>query len=203
MKEKIICALRSLDPLNENHWTGQGLARVDVVGKMANLPDLTRNDIAEAAPGFSRDTATSYFAEYLDRILADEAEKGNVLPDADSLAPSRLDALQAERIALKGDLETVKAERYALEQREREINFALGRLTVEIEAISPKQSTSLAIQTYQQRQNEIRVKNAERQNALLSAGLLPSEIANRKAPIDAAMAMNRRRGAVRPKFVVS
>jgi hypothetical protein len=93
MKDQIIHALRGLDPLNENHWTGQGLARVDVVAGMARLPDLTRKDIAEVAPGFNRDMANDFFdAEMVLRHIEKKVADGF---DLSPTAPALLSELPA------------------------------------------------------------------------------------------------------------
>lgn len=53
-QEDIIKALTQLDSGNDEHWTDDGLPRVDVVQKLLKDPDVRRKDINEASPGFSR-----------------------------------------------------------------------------------------------------------------------------------------------------
>ena len=53
-------ALLKLDVGNDNHWTGDGLPRIETVKMLASNPAVTREMIAEAAPGFSRATAVGY-----------------------------------------------------------------------------------------------------------------------------------------------
>jgi hypothetical protein len=53
-KEDILKALTQLDSGNDNHWTDDGLPRVDVVQKLLNDPEVRRKDINDAQPGFSR-----------------------------------------------------------------------------------------------------------------------------------------------------
>ncbi len=47
-------ALATLDPDNDAHWTGDGMPRMDVLQKLTNVPDLSRTQVTNAAPDFSR-----------------------------------------------------------------------------------------------------------------------------------------------------
>lgn len=62
MTNKILEALLKLDVQNNNHWTADGLPRLDTVKMLASDQTLTREQVAVAAPGFSRTTATGYTA---------------------------------------------------------------------------------------------------------------------------------------------
>jgi hypothetical protein len=62
MTNKILGALLKLDVQNNNHWTADGLPRLDTVRMLASDQTLTREQVAVAAPGFSRATATGYTA---------------------------------------------------------------------------------------------------------------------------------------------
>lgn len=54
MKEKIIETLLKLDPKNDNQWTQEGLPKVDVLKFLSGGETWTREQITEAAPGFTR-----------------------------------------------------------------------------------------------------------------------------------------------------
>lgn len=51
----LIEALLELDPENPNHWTSDGLPKVDALRFATANPSLTRDDITTAAPLFTRD----------------------------------------------------------------------------------------------------------------------------------------------------
>jgi len=55
-KEQIVTALAQLDPLDDDQWTTDGAPRVDAVEKLLGS-DIKRQDIIDAAPHFSRETA--------------------------------------------------------------------------------------------------------------------------------------------------
>lgn len=58
MSEKIAAALRQLDPTNDNHWTGDGLPRLETVRLLLGDSSLSRETVTHAAPGFTRHSAT-------------------------------------------------------------------------------------------------------------------------------------------------
>jgi hypothetical protein len=51
---RIAEAVKALDPTNDDHWTGGGLPRVDVVSTAVADPTISRRDVEQAAPGFVR-----------------------------------------------------------------------------------------------------------------------------------------------------
>lgn len=55
MNEQILEALRQLDGMDDSHWTGDGAPKVDVVKNLSGLESLTRQNIIDAAPQFSRE----------------------------------------------------------------------------------------------------------------------------------------------------
>jgi len=52
--EKILAALQKLDVNNDNHWTQDGLPRVETVRMLASDQALTREQVTAAAPEFTR-----------------------------------------------------------------------------------------------------------------------------------------------------
>lgn len=68
-------ALAAVDIKNENHWTTDGQVRVDVVNaalQARGAPHVTRQDIIDAAPMFTRATAAEFQAQV--ETLRGEAE---------------------------------------------------------------------------------------------------------------------------------
>ena len=47
-------ALATLDPADDGHWTNDGMPRMDVLQKLTKSPDLSRTEVTNAAPDFSR-----------------------------------------------------------------------------------------------------------------------------------------------------
>lgn len=57
MNQKIVEALGQLDPSNDEHWTADGLPRMDVVEGIVGDKGITRQQVTQAKPGFSRAAA--------------------------------------------------------------------------------------------------------------------------------------------------
>ena len=64
-------ALAKLDPSDDAFWTGDGMPRMDVLQKMTLTPDLSRTQVTNAAPDFTR-------ASVLEAETIDPAEDDNV-----------------------------------------------------------------------------------------------------------------------------
>ena len=74
MSQAITSALKALDTGNDNHWTADGLPRLDTVKMLASDPTLTREKVADAAPSFTRAAAKDYaFPEATTETPADTA----------------------------------------------------------------------------------------------------------------------------------
>ena len=50
-------AVQALDPKNDDHWTAEGLPRMDAVEKLFGDDQITRQQVSDAVPGFTRETA--------------------------------------------------------------------------------------------------------------------------------------------------
>jgi len=57
-KAAIIKALPQLDAKNDDHWTSDGLPRLDVLAKLMKVSNVKRGDVTEAAPNFTKDNPT-------------------------------------------------------------------------------------------------------------------------------------------------
>lgn len=58
----VLTALKALDVTNDNHWTADGLPRLETVKMLASDQTLTREAVSTVAPGFTRAKATDFFA---------------------------------------------------------------------------------------------------------------------------------------------
>ena len=54
MKEKIVEALQKLDVANDNQWTQDGLPKIEILKFLMGGEAITREQVEEAAPGFTR-----------------------------------------------------------------------------------------------------------------------------------------------------
>lgn len=203
-KEKILEALAQLDPLDDDHWTGDGAPRMDAVEKILGDKTVTRKDVFEAAPEFSRDNAGKEEEQ--------EGRKEEVSPSALTLAEIDRPLTEPEFASFLGsvpkeDLEDVvamlktqlgEASKSAelakdLENRvRRAVRMAEARLRSEFPNSTDRDATRQFIET-QTRQRVERV--AKRQE--IFGKIDPSEF-DPRAPIDRAMARKTKRGGQRP-----
>lgn len=119
MTNKIVEALLKLDVKNDNHWTADGLPRLDTVKMLASDQALTRDSVAAAAPGFSRATATGYTAPRAEQQAPQAQGQGgnggqqSEAPAAPQTAPQASQATESDQRA--DDLDAGQAEQPSLE----------------------------------------------------------------------------------------
>lgn len=92
---KIKDALAKLDPQNDNHWTSDGLPRIDTIRMFASDPAISRELITADAPDFSRSNPVIPGMETVAAVVADAAD--NVVSEESSpLTGDEYDALIAK-----------------------------------------------------------------------------------------------------------
>lgn len=128
MSEQIISALKGLDPTNADHWTTDGMPRLDVIKSIAGVA-LTRADIAKVAPNFTRgnpvldepevqneveaETQTADDTQATQKVPAPNATEGGekqVDNSADEKVEAELIAAQEQMNAAKKRLDKAQAE---------------------------------------------------------------------------------------------
>ena len=70
----LIEALLDLDPENQNHWTSEGLPKVDALRFATANPALTRDEITEAAPLFTRENRVLETPEPVEPVKSADPE---------------------------------------------------------------------------------------------------------------------------------
>lgn len=63
MNEKIIAGLKQLDVKTDAQWTQEGLVNLNAFKFVLGGESVTREQVEEAAPGFTRENAATYFDE--------------------------------------------------------------------------------------------------------------------------------------------
>ena len=222
--EKLTEALASLDPDNDEHWTGEGLPRVDVVNEM--VPgEVTRQAITDTAPQFNRDAwraqrdEMAQKAELADKAAAENPDDGGEPaaaqppkepePEGDDL-PLAAELDENARLALEKDAEAQavmaeirEAEKEVERQKERvlELTRKHDQLVFEREQLKPSPTNGEAIRSYIESQNAARLARHEAHQEILK-GIDLKKI-QKASPLDAAMARKRQRGTQRPQRTVA
>lgn len=214
----LIKALKSLDPSNADHWTADGAPVVAVVAELIKDKKLTRAQITEAAPSFTRenptlpgDTVDVSSLPSLDSLPPEEQAQVNAIlddetpfnqppadeqDDAEGIPPTELQLAQAEVARLTAK---VTEKNNAIEAAKKEATAAveeLVRAEERVQALTPNNTHQSAIQSYIAAQQEQRARRAEQRNAMF-AGLDPKSL-DPRSPIDQAFARKTARGTARP-----
>jgi hypothetical protein len=213
MSEKILQALRQLDPANPNHWTADGAPRLDTLKMLVGDSTLTREAVSAAWPGYGRATAeqpavqggsTSPQPEPALAAIQGASQGSNdgtvqeggagagTNPEGETVAEAAKRQLaEARRIADAALAEKAKANRAAAE--------AVAAVDRAIEASEKAGNTETHAQTvtgYLAAQQLIRDERAAKKAALKGVNL--KDILPSKAMLDEAFKRRTGRGMKRP-----
>ena len=203
-------ALATLDTLDDEVWTSEGLPKIEAVKELLGRP-ITRQEIVDAAPKFTRQNPEldSEPEDEVQPTVQETVEPEPVdLSDALSVEPmdpnrflSFLDRVPTSQLQeLKDGLDGRKKEfrdlRGKLDEYDRLINIATTQVKSRIQREIPDISEREATQAYLQSQAELRARKKAFTNELLK-GVKLSEL-DPRAPIDRAFARKTARGTQRP-----
>ena len=211
MNQKILDALLKLDINNDEHWTSDGLPRMDVLEGIVGDKSLTRQQVTAAKPGFSRAVAAQAQAQQEQQSQgstepsketapasaqppsakapaattpSEEENEGEVEDSEDSeVAEARKALAEAQ-----AELDELTAERAKVEKAHVAKMQEVDKLTDALEALVGKETTGDAIQGYLARQRQNLAERAERMKEIRDSGVNIGEITRGlKSPLDAAM----------------
>ncbi len=177
---KILEALGKLDPTNENHWTADGLPRIETVRMLAGNQTITREQITAEAPDFSR--------------------SANVVPGAEQPTPAV--EQQDEVVDYSEAIEKAQAEVARLTKIKNEVEAALNKATKDLDnlidlqnAEGPVETTDTAIQGYLASQRAVLEERARRNKVLADSGVTLADIQGllpQSSPLDQALSKKRK-----------
>lgn len=225
MNQKILDALGQLDPNNDEHWTADGLPRMDVIEGIVGDKAITRQQVTQAKPGFSRAAALAATQQPAqaqgsqgsteqgtqaapaaaqppattdpdpEQPAPDETEQPEVADSDDSDVAEAREKLADAKTALE-ELAAIKAKVDA----EHAAQLAeVDKLTLELEELQGKETVGDAIQGYLAQQRRNLEERAQRMRAIKESGVNLGELTrNLKSPIDSAMSRKTARGTQRP-----
>ena len=179
---KILEALGKLDPANENHWTADGLPRIETVRMLAGNQTITREQITAEAPDFSRSAA--------------------VVPGAEQPTQETPAVEQQDKVVDYSEaIEKAQAEVARLTEIKNEVEAALGKATKDLDdlidlqnAEGPVETTDTAIQGYLASQRAVFEERARRNKVLAESGVTIRDIQQlipQISPLDQALAKKR------------
>ena len=192
---KILEALSKLDVANDNHWTGDGLPRIETVRMLASNPGISRDDITKEAPDFSRQNAViptsapTVIKAVEPTVMQNVATEDVVVEQVEK--PEDLD----EQIAvLREKLDEANQYLNKATEYRAQVQNELDDLINLRESSAGGQCTMTAIQSYLKSQQGILNDRARRTRALQESGVTIADIQAlipQGAPIDAALRQKR------------
>jgi len=226
MSEKINQALAQLDVANDNHWTGDGLPRLETVKMLAGDQSITREILTQARPGFIRATAAQAAqaaqaapaAPVAPEPVATAGEQLAAAGTPSAVAPSTVvaappvagavldnnDELEAKLADLKAQLADEVATAQGLSEDVAKASAAYaGQVRVidaireQINLINPAKQSD-AIRGYLNRQKAVLQERGAKAQRLKDSGINLKDILPTRAPIDVAMGRKTARGTKRP-----
>lgn len=212
----IIEALKKLDPADDNHWTAEGLSRLDTVRMIAEDPAITRDAIEAAAPAFTRANAADYDFVAAAAAQAGDKGKGNTNPNPFAATPAQAQnepvnatgetkpetqttvetASQDEVVDLEAALAEaeqytaeVKAKLFAAEKAFEEAQAAEDAIRVKLHKAGATQNNEAIIRDYLDRQLEEYAAKQKVADELAAVGvnLKNLQAAANISPLDAAL----------------
>lgn len=216
----IAAAVMQLDPTNDNHWTEDGLPRIDTVKFLSGDSTVTRASINEAVPGLTRanakppqavqqpvgDTGAPVTLPALP--VGDPGSAGgdngvHQEPGADADGDmGEVERLQAAVQAAQAKLDEGLAAQAEVGRYVAQASAAYDRAVQALEEAAPSQDVGSAIQQYLSRQVEQRNERAKRVSQIRTADLkdIRDFLVPQRSALDNAMARKTARGGQRPNI---
>lgn len=198
---KVAEALRKLDVTNDNHWTADGLPRIDTVRMIAGNQALTREMITAEMPEFSRQTASlgaSVAVPVAPVVLAVPVEsiEKSTEPVAEVTPPLKEDVrdFEAEILAAQQELHEALVARNEAQRLVEEKQNAMDEVISAQHAYAIQTPVEVAVQGYLASQKELLTERGRRSQVLREKGVTLADIQDlipQKAPIDIALSRKR------------
>ena len=188
MKLSLEQALKSLDPQNAEHWTAEGLPRVETVQLLTGDADHTRAAITASAPMFTQ--GNPFLGEPEEEIKDPDEIEGLTSIVTAEIQPIEVEVEITDEAKLDGYSNALSAlyeQRNELNKVIREIENERDKLVVIMDAKITNKSTAATVQGYLASQRAILEKRGATQKAIASSGVDLGELAKAiaPAPIDA------------------
>ena len=198
---KVAEALRKLDVNNDNHWTADGLPRIDTVRMIAGNQALTREMITAEMPEFSRQTASlgASVAVPVAPVVLDvpvESVEKPTEPVAEVAPPVKEDVrdFEAEILAAQQELHEALVARNEAQRLVEEKQNAMDEVISAQHAYAIQTPVEVAVQGYLASQKELLTERGRRSQVLREKGVTLADIQDlipQKAPIDIALSRKR------------
>lgn len=173
MSDKIREALAKLDIGNDDHWTTEGLPRLDVMKDLVGEP-VTRADITAAAKGFSRKTPNLEAEQPENTGSGEVADAQATTPETtkDTVEDAAVEAVEHEEgsdEAVEAELEAATDALYKAQARHKKATEAMDVVISRRAQKAAGRTTAHDIKAYQKSQAEQRAGMAQRRKLMTDA----------------------------------
>lgn len=197
MSKIITDALLKLDAANDNHWTSDGLPRIETLKFLTGNQSLTRNDIFAACPTFCRGNPTLTVGDVatpevikVDQATAPVVAEANAI--VNTVVVGSNDTIDAAIAALAPHIDEARKAVAEATAVFNELNAKMDLLVIEKERnTTPHVDNVHNYQQYLKVQQEVREMRAQALRDLKATGI-EQAMKTLRSPIDEAM-KNRRR----------
>lgn len=201
-------ALKQLDPENNDHWTSDGLPRIDVVANLSGVKQLKRGDISAAAPTFTQDNPTLEAGELPpteqdpdpETLGQDEIGEGPKVEDEearDEFGDADFDELTGSLKEADAELQRAQEALDAANRKHRAIQAKRDRILEARERRQGPHENQLGIQQFLASQAKLREQRAERARRVQEQ---LGEVPQAKSPLDQSMQRKTGHGQGRKEF---
>lgn len=163
-------ALAKLDPAEDKHWNQDGLPSLKALVEITGTKSITRKQVTEAAPHFTRENPTLELPE-----ATKPSDDVQVAPPENTEEPAAVDPLVALEQAVEDARSAVATHQYTVDQVAKAHQTLKDRLynaTVELEKARPKRTTQDDISDYLAASHRARVeRHMGSVNARLALGM--------------------------------
>jgi hypothetical protein len=185
--QSISQALQQLSQDNDNHWTADGLPRIETLKFLTGDSTITRESINEIAPGFTRASVLSatILPPVTETVVTDALTSNEVSEIAAKSDEVSLDEILEIEQQLLEDLTNDKLKLDQLIKEKTKLITDLSDAVAKQNGIVTSQD---AIRMYLANQQEVLVERAERMKMIKNSGLNLKELASSlKSPLDTAI----------------
>jgi hypothetical protein len=175
MKEKILSALSKLDVNNDDHWTTEGLPRLDVLKEIIGEP-VTRADITVSKKGFSRKTPDLQLENTEDGVKNAQATTVETTNDEDESSDKMEESKEVQlefnigsEEAIEAELKSANEALYKAQARHRKAVEDMDVVIAKRNEREAGRTTAHDIKAYQKSQLKQREAASNRQKFMVEA----------------------------------
>lgn len=184
-------ALQKLDPLDDSHWTAEGLPRMGVVEDLVGDSSINRTDVTNAVPEFNREKAPAVTLSQglgsLDSVpaVSTDVEKVIVETSLDKDKDEVYQKLSSQATKLKEELNCLTEEFKKAAEYKKGLESRLQKLEASMLEMYPDISNGDAIREYITSQQKIKAQRYSNIKSLMK-GIKPEDLRT-ASPLDTSM----------------